>query len=83
MGKAVSKQKLAYWIVDVIAMAYQAQGNVLPLWSQSTFSWALANCASLTDVYRVTGWVTPNTSARFYNLQVEPVTSSLLSGTSR
>lgn len=31
-GKAVSKQRLAHWIVDVITMAYQSQGIPCPLW---------------------------------------------------
>ncbi|XDV45124.1 hypothetical protein PO909_013271 [Leuciscus waleckii] len=26
-GKAVSKQRMAHWIVDAIALAYEAQGN--------------------------------------------------------
>ncbi len=31
MGKAVSKQKMAHWIVDVITMAYEVQGVPCPL----------------------------------------------------
>ncbi len=30
-GKAVSKQRMAHWIVDAIALAYQAQGVPCPL----------------------------------------------------
>ncbi len=30
-GKAVSKQRLAHWIVDAIALAYQSQGEPCPL----------------------------------------------------
>ncbi len=30
-GKAVSKQRLAHWIVDAIALVYQSQGEPCPL----------------------------------------------------
>ncbi len=30
-GKAVSKQRLAHWIVEVVALAYQSQGELCPL----------------------------------------------------
>ncbi len=30
-GKAVSKQRLAHWIVDAVALAYQSQGELCPL----------------------------------------------------
>ncbi len=62
-GKAVSKQRLAHWIVDAIALAYQS----LSLTS-----------ASLADICRAAGWATPNTFARFYSLRVEPISSCVL-----
>ncbi len=83
-GKAVSKQRMAHWIVDAIALAYQAQGVPCPLrlHAHSTrgvaSSWALARGASLTDICRVAGWATPNTFARFYSPRVEPVSSRVL-----
>ncbi len=83
-GKAVSKQRMAHWIVDAIALAYQAQCVPCPLrlHAHSTrgvaSSWVLARGASLTDICRAAGWVTPNTFARFYSLRVEPVSSRVL-----
>ncbi len=83
-GNAVSKQRMAHWIVDAITLAYQAQGVPCPfrLRTHSTrsvaSSWALARGASLTDICRAAGWATPNTFARFYSLRVEPVSSCVL-----
>ena len=88
-GKAVSKQRMAHWIVDAIALAYQAQGVPCPLrlHAHSTrgvaSSWALARGASLTDICRAAGWATPNTFARFYSLRVEPVSSRVLTSGQR
>ncbi len=70
-GKAVSKQRMAHWIVDAIALAYQAQGVPCPLRLRAHSTrgvascWALARGASLTDICRAAGWATPNTFARF------------------
>ncbi|KAI2646504.1 hypothetical protein H4Q32_024931 [Labeo rohita] len=83
-GKAVSKQRLAHWIVDAIVLAYQFQDTPCPFGLQAhstrtvASSWALAQGASLTDICRAAGWVTPNTFARFYSLSVEPVSSRVL-----
>ncbi len=83
-GKAVSKQRMAHWILDAIALAYQAQGVPCPLRLRAhstrgvASSWALARGASLTDICRAAGWATPNTFARFYSLRVEPVSSRVL-----
>ncbi len=83
-GNAVSKQRMAHWIVDAIILAYQAQGVPCPfrLRAHSTRSvasfWAQARGASLTDICRAAGWATPNTFARFYSLRVEPVSSCVL-----
>ncbi len=55
-GNAISKQRMAHWIVDAITLAYQAQGVPCPfrLRAHSTrsvaSSWALACGASLTDI---------------------------------
>ncbi|KAG1957248.1 gastrula zinc finger protein XlCGF57.1-like [Pimephales promelas] len=83
-GRALSKQRLSHWIVDTIALAYQQQGRpcLLGVTAHSTrsvaSSWALAHGASLADICRAAGWATPNTFARFNNLQVEPVSSLVL-----
>ncbi|KAL0149660.1 hypothetical protein M9458_055035, partial [Cirrhinus mrigala] len=62
-GNAVSKQRLAHWVVDAISLAYESQGE--PVAS----SYVLAHGASLADICRAAGWATPNTFARFYNLR--------------
>ncbi len=83
-GKAVSKQRMAHWIVDAITLAYEAQGVPCPLRLRAdstrgvASSWALARHASLADICRAAGWATPNTFARFYSLRVEPVSSCVL-----
>ncbi len=83
-GKAVSKQRLAHWIVEAVALAYQSQGEPCPLGvrAHSTRSVAsshkLAHDASLADICRDAGLATPNTFARFYSLRVEPVSSHVL-----
>ncbi len=83
-GKAVSKQRLAHWIVEAVALAYQSQGEPCPLGVRAhstrsvASSHALAHSASLADICRAAGWATPNTFARFYNLRVEPVSSRVL-----
>ncbi len=83
-GKAVSKQRLAHWIVEAVALAYQSQGEPCPLGVRAhstrsvASSHALAHGASLADICRAAGWAIPNTFARFYNLRVEPVSSRVL-----
>ncbi len=83
-GKAVSKQRLAHWIVDAIALAYQSQGEPCPMGVRAhstrsvASSYALAHGTSLADICRAAGWATPNTFARFYSLCVEPVSSRVL-----
>ncbi len=81
-GKAVSKQRLAYWIVDAITFAHQSQGQRCPLgvsahsiWSVAS-SYALVHGASHTSA--TPGWATPSNFARFYSLRVEPVSSCVL-----
>ncbi len=83
-GKAVSKERLAHWIVEAVVLAYQSQGEPCPLGmrahsTRSVASFhALAHGASLADICRAAGWATPNTFARFYNHRVEPVYSCVL-----
>ncbi len=65
-GKAVSKQRLAHWIVEAVALAYQSQGEPCPLGVRAhstrsvASSHALAHGASLADICRAAGWATPN-----------------------
>ncbi len=83
--KAVSKQRMAHWIVDAITLAYEAQGVPCPirLRAHSTrsvaLSWAMARGASLADIYRAACWATPKMFTRFYSLRVEPVSSCVFS----
>ncbi len=83
-GKAVSKQRMAHWIVDAITLAYEAQSVPCPLRLRAhstrgvASSWALARGVSLADICRAAGWATPNTFSRFYSLRVEPVSSCVL-----
>ncbi len=66
-GKAVSKQRLAHWIVEAVALAYQSQGEPCPLGvrahsTRSVASFrALAHDASLADICKAAGWAKPNT----------------------
>ncbi len=83
-GRAVSKQRLANWIVEAIVLAYQARCLPCPLGVRAhsmrgvASSWALARGASIADICKAAGWATPNTFARFYNLRIEPVSSRVL-----
>ncbi len=83
-GRAVSKQRLAHWIVEAIVLAYQARRLPCPLGMRAhstrgvASSWALARGASIADICKAAGWATPNTFARFYNLRIEPVSSRVL-----
>ncbi len=84
--RSVSKQRLAHWIVEAVALAYQSQGEPCPLGVRAhstrsvASSHAWAHGASLADICRAAGWETPNTFARFYNLRVEPVSSHVFLG---
>ncbi len=57
-GKAVSKQRLAHWIVEAVALAYQSQGEPCPLGVRAhstrsvASSHALEHGASLADICR-------------------------------
>ncbi|XP_051967361.1 uncharacterized protein LOC127632670 isoform X2 [Xyrauchen texanus] len=87
-GNAISKQRLAHWVVDAITLAYHTQAVPLPLRVRAhstrgvASSWALAKGTSLADICRAAGWAAPNTFARFYNLRVESVASRVFSGPS-
>jgi hypothetical protein len=84
-GRGVSKQRLAHWIVDAIALAYDCQGVVCPLniKAHSTraiaSSWAWSRGMSIRDLCLAAGWSSQNTFARFYKLDVPSVASQVLS----
>ncbi len=46
-GKAVSKQRLANWIVEAIALAYQSQGEPCPLGVRAHSTWSVASSYAL------------------------------------
>jgi len=46
---ADSKQRLAHWIVDAIALAYQDQSEPCPLWVGANSTWGVGS----SDVGRV------------------------------
>ncbi len=60
-GKAVSKQRLAHWIVEAVALAYQSQGKPCPLGVRAhstrsvASSHALVHGTSLADISRAAG----------------------------
>ncbi len=60
-GKAVFKQRLAHWMVDAIALAYQSQGEQCPLEVRApstrcvASSYALTHGAFLADICRAAG----------------------------
>ncbi|KAL0168226.1 hypothetical protein M9458_036448, partial [Cirrhinus mrigala] len=70
-------ERLTLWIVDVIALVCQSQGDLCPLGVRAhstrsvASSYALAHDASLADIHRAAGWATPN-------LRIEPVSSRVL-----
>ncbi len=72
----VSKQRLSYWIVDAIALAYSSKGAECPIGVRAhstrglASSWAWANGMSFQDICMVAVWLSTNTFARFYNLHV-------------
>ncbi|KAI2648082.1 ORF V: Enzymatic polyprotein [Labeo rohita] len=59
-GNAVSKQRLAHWVVDAISLAYESQGEPCPLGVRahstrsvaSSYALALAHGALLADICR-------------------------------
>ncbi len=72
-GQAVSKQRLAKWVVRLIELAYHSAGMTPPqgVVAHSTrgvaASWALS---SLEDVCAAAGWSSSMTFAKFYCLDV-------------
>ena len=75
-GKALSKDRLAHWIVEAIEMAYRSLGLEPPvgLRAHSTrgvsSSWALHRGVSVGEICRAAGWSSAHTFVRFYMLDV-------------
>ncbi len=76
-GQAVSKQRLAKWVVRLIELAYHnagmtpPQGVVAHSTSGVATSWALFRGASLEDVSAAAGWSSSMTFVKFYWLRVD------------
>ncbi|KAK0133476.1 hypothetical protein N1851_031000 [Merluccius polli] len=91
LGRAVSKQRLAHWIVDLIDLMYEHVGVDPPsrLVAYSTrgiaTTWALLRGAPLEEVLAAAGWSSSLTFARFYrlNLASSAVPSSVLGAAAR
>ena len=86
-GKPISKQRLSHWLVEAIAMAYDAKGKLPPagLRAHSTHgmaaSWSVFQGVSVQQVCSAASWASPDTFVRFYRLDVTktPVAHSVLS----
>lgn len=87
LGRALTKQRLAHWLVEALSLAYESAGQQPPegLRAHSTrgvaASWAIWKGASVEDVCQSASWASGNTFARFYKLDVTstPVACSVLS----
>lgn len=81
-GQALSKQRLARWVVQAIALAYDSAGVPPPrgVVAHSTrgmaTSWALFKGAPLEDICAAAGWASSGTFARFYRLNVNSSVAS-------
>ncbi|XP_053351317.1 uncharacterized protein LOC128520900 [Clarias gariepinus] len=75
-GKALSKQRLAHWIVEAITLAYSSKSVLLPLGVKAhstramATSWALFKGMSVGDICAAASWSSPHTFVRFYRLDI-------------
>ncbi len=75
-GQPVTKQRLAHWVVEAIALAYKSRDLQPPagLRAHSTrgmaASWALFRGVSVQDICSAASWSSPLTFVRFYMLDV-------------
>lgn len=73
-GLPVSKQKLSYWVVDAITLAYDSQNATCPIGMQAhstrgmASSWEWARGVPIGDIYSAAGEALQNTFAKFYSL---------------
>ncbi len=81
-GLATSKQRISHWVRDAISLAYEARElpSPLSLRAHSTrgvaSSQALFRGVPLEDICVATGWSSPHTFVRFYNLDVDTAPGS-------
>lgn len=84
-GLPVTKQRLSCWIVDAIALAYTSAGLQCPIGVRAhstramAFSWAWSSAISIDEICAATGWSSPSTISRFYNLTVPGLQVRVLS----
>ncbi len=83
--RAVSKQRLSHWIVDVITAAYTSRGLECPLHIRAhstrviASSWAWSRAMSILDICVAASLSSQNNFARFYKLDVQSLASQVLS----
>lgn len=84
LGSPVTKQRLARWLVEAIALAYSSSGLPCPLGIRAhstrgvASSWAWSSGVSLTDICTAAGWASPSTFVRFYKLDVPTLHTRVL-----
>lgn len=75
-GRALTRQRLSYWVVEAITLAYESRGLQPPerLRAHSTrsmaTSWALFRGTLVRDICAAASWASPHTFVRFYRLDV-------------
>ncbi|CAG5866048.1 unnamed protein product [Menidia menidia] len=75
-GQALSKQRLAHWVVDVISKAYASQDRPLPAGVKChstrgmSTSFAAMTGVPLDVICRAASWKSPSTFTRFYRVNV-------------
>ena len=75
-GQALSKQRLARWIVDVVEQAYIQRGLQPPAGVRChstrgvSVSWAAMTGLTLEAICSAASWSSPNTFARFYRVNL-------------
>lgn len=76
LGQALSKQRLAHWVVDVIKQAYLSQGRSMPegVKCHSTrglsTSWAALAGIPLDVICEAASWTSESTFSRFYRVNM-------------
>ncbi len=75
-GLAASKHTIFHWVRDAISLAYEVRGLPSPLDIRAHFTRGVASSSALfrgvplEDICMATGWSSPHTFVRFYNLDV-------------
>ncbi len=79
---ATSKQRISHWVRDAISLAYEAQNLPSPLSLRAHSTWGVASSQALIkgvpleDICVATGWSSPHTFIKFYNLDVDTAPGS-------